>query len=53
VAAHVVDAETAIARLNLQARTLSNSEALARLLLRSESVASSKSEGLEVGARQR
>jgi Fic family protein len=52
VAADVADAETAITRLNLQARTLSNSEALARLLLRSESVASSKIEGLEVGARR-
>ncbi|MBN1628712.1 MAG: Fic family protein [Thermoleophilia bacterium] len=52
VAADVVEAETAITRLNLQARALSNSEALARLLLRSESVASSKIEGLEVGARR-
>ena len=50
VAADVADAETAITRLNLEARALSNSEALARLLLRSESVASSKIEGLEVGA---
>jgi len=52
VAADVTEAETAITRLNLQARALSNSEALARLLLRSESVASSKIEGLEVGARR-
>lgn len=52
VAADVVEAETAITRLNLQARALSNSEALARMLLRSESVASSKIEGLEVGARR-
>ena len=50
VAAEVTDAEIAVARLNLEARGLSNSEALARLLLRSESVASSKIEGLEVGA---
>ena len=50
VAADVSEAEMAIARLNLEARGLSNSEALARLLLRSESVASSKIEGLEVGA---
>ena len=50
VAADVTDAEMAIARLNLEARGLSNSEALARLLFRSESVASSKIEGLEVGA---
>lgn len=52
VAADVAEAETAITRLNLEARALSNSEALARLLLRSESVASSKIEGLEVGARR-
>ena len=50
VAADVSQAEMAIARLNLEAQALSNSEALARLLLRSESVASSKIEGLEVGA---
>jgi Fic family protein len=52
VAADVAEAEIAIARLDLEARALSNSEALARLLLRSESVASSKIEGLEVGARR-
>jgi Fic family protein len=52
VAADVSDAETAIVRLNLEARGLSNSDALARLLLRIESVASSKIEGLEVGARR-
>jgi len=52
VAADVTEAEIAIARLNLEAQSLSNSEALARLLLRSESVASSKIEGLEVGARR-
>ena len=52
VAADVVEAETAITRLNLEARALSNSEALARVLLRSESVASSKIEGLEVGVRR-
>ena len=50
VAADVSEAEMAVARLNLEARGLSNSEALARLLLRGESVASSKIEGLEVGA---
>jgi Fic family protein len=52
VAADVGEAERAITRLNLEARGLSSSEALARLLLRSESVASSKIEGLEVGARR-
>lgn len=52
VAADVAEAETAITRLNLETHALSNSEALARLLLRSESVASSKIEGLEVGARR-
>ena len=51
-AADVADAETAVARLNLEARTLIDSEALARLLLRAEAVASSKIEGLEVGARR-
>ena len=52
VAADVVDAETAIARLNAQASALADTEALARLLLRAESVASSRIEGLEIGARR-
>ena len=52
VAADVADAEAAITRLNMQVRALSDSEALARLLLRSEAVASSKIEGLEIGARR-
>jgi len=52
VAADVAEAERAVTRLNLEARVLSNSEALARLLLRSESVASCKIEGLEVEARR-
>jgi Fic family protein len=52
VAADVVDAETAIARLNTEASALADTEALARLLLRAESVASSRIEGLEVGARR-
>jgi Fic family protein len=51
-AADVADAEAAVARLNLEARTLIDSEALARLLLRAEAVASSKIEGLEVGSRR-
>ena len=51
-AADLADAEAAVARLNLQARTLIDSEALARLLLRAEAVASSRIEGLEVGSRR-
>jgi Fic family protein len=51
-AADVADAENALARLNLEARSLIDSEALARLLLRAEAVASSKIEGLEVGSRR-
>lgn len=52
VAADVADAENAIARLNIHARALVDTEALARLLLRAESVASSRIEGLEIGARR-
>ena len=52
VAADVADAEAAITRLNLDARRLVDTEALARLLLRAESVASSKIEGLEIGPRR-
>ena len=52
VAADVADAEAAILRLNAAAVTLGDTEALARLLLRAESVASSKIEGLEVGPRR-
>ena len=52
VAADVADAETAITRLNAQASALADTEALARLLLRAESVASSRIEGLEIGARR-
>jgi Fic family protein len=52
VAADVADAEAAIARLNTAAITLVDTEALARLLLRAECVASSKIEGLEVGPRR-
>ncbi|MGH7728266.1 MAG: Fic family protein [Vulcanimicrobiaceae bacterium] len=48
VAADVADAERSIARLDIEARALANTEALARLLLRAESVASSKIEGLTV-----
>ncbi len=49
VTADVVDAEVALARFDSQALALADTEALARLLLRAESVASSKIEGLEVG----
>ncbi|MHB8263340.1 MAG: Fic family protein [Acidimicrobiales bacterium] len=52
VAADIADAETAIARLNVEASSLVDTEALARILLRAESVASSRIEGLEIGARR-
>jgi Fic family protein len=51
-AADVADAERAIAVLDAQASALVDTEALARILLRAESVASSRIEGLEVGARR-
>ncbi|MGH3298145.1 MAG: Fic family protein [Trebonia sp.] len=52
MAADVTDAEAAIRRLNAEASALADTEALARLLLRAESVASSRIEGLEIGARK-
>ena len=52
VAAAITGAESALARLDTSAATLANSEALARLLLRAESVASSRIEGLEIGGRR-
>ncbi len=52
VAADVADAERAIAALDASAAALANTEALARLLLRAESVASSFIEGLVVGGRR-
>lgn len=52
IVADVADAETAIARLNTEAAALVDTEALARLLLRAESVASSWIEGLEIGGRR-
>jgi Fic family protein len=52
VAADVADAERAIATLGASAAALANTEALARLLLRAEAVASSFIEGLVVGGRQ-
>lgn len=48
VAADIADAERAINRLDTSALALSNTEALARLLLRAEAVASSHIEGLSV-----
>jgi Fic family protein len=52
VAADIADAEASIARLNIEAISLVDTEALARVLLRAESVASSRIEGLEIGARR-
>jgi Fic family protein len=52
VAADLSDAEQAIVRLDSSGVALANSEPLARLLLRAESVASSRIEGLEIGARR-
>lgn len=52
VAADVTDAEAAITRFDAKATALANTEGLARLLLRAESVASSRIEGLEVGGRR-
>ena len=52
VAADIADAEAAMTRLDVEATSLSSTEALARILLRAESVASSRIEGLEVGARR-
>lgn len=52
VAADVADAERAIATLDATAAALANTEALARLLLRAESVASSFIEGFVVGGRR-
>ena len=52
VAADLAGAEAALVRLDATATTLADTEALARLLLRAESVASSRIEGLEVGGRR-
>ena len=52
VAADVADAEAAVIRLNTTAVGLADTEAIARLLLRAEAVASSRIEGLEIGARR-
>jgi Fic family protein len=52
VAADITDAEAAIRRLDTEAAALTDTEAVARLLLRAESVASSRIEGLEIGPRR-
>ena len=52
MAAEVAQAEAAIAQLNRSAVALVDTETLARLLLRAESVASSYIEGLAVGGRR-
>ncbi|HYB22569.1 MAG TPA: Fic family protein [Solirubrobacteraceae bacterium] len=52
VAADVAGAEAAIARINVEAAALIDTEALARILLRAEAVASSRIEGLDIGARR-
>jgi Fic family protein len=52
VAADVTDAEAAMARIDVTATALVDTETLARILLRAESVASSRIEGLEAGARR-
>jgi Fic family protein len=52
VAADLAEAEAAIVVLNDRATALRNREALARLLLRAECVASSQIEGLDVGGRR-
>ena len=52
VAADVADAEADLVRLNEAVGALADTEALARLLLRAESVASSRIEGLVVGGRR-
>ena len=52
VAADISDAEAALVRLNASGSALAGAESLARLLLRAESVASSRIEGLVIGGRR-
>ena len=52
VVADIAEAEAAVISLQGRARALVDTEALARLLLRAESVASSHMEGLQVGGRR-
>ena len=51
-AADIADAEADLVRLNAAVDALADTETLARLLLRAESVASSRIEGLVVGGRR-
>lgn len=51
-AADIADAEKAVITLNAHADVLASTEVLARILLRAESVASSKIEGLVIGPRR-
>ncbi len=51
-AAEVADAERAIVDFNRKASALASTEALARILLRAESLASSRIEGMVMGARR-
>ncbi len=51
-AADVADAERAVSRLDEGAHGLADSEAIARMLLRTEAVASSRIEGLQIGERR-
>ena len=52
VAADIGHAEAALVRLDASTAALAGTEAVARLLLRAESIASSRIEGLEVGGRR-
>jgi Fic family protein len=52
VTADVAEAEASVATMNARVSALVDTEALARILLRAEAVASSRIEGLEVGARR-
>lgn len=52
VVADIADAERAATRFDFSAALLSSTEALARILLRAESVASSRIEGLEISAQR-
>jgi Fic family protein len=52
VAADIADAEAAISHMDVEVTALVDTEALARILLRAEAVASSRIEGLEVGAKR-
>ena len=51
VVTEITDAQEAIIKFNTEAESLANTEALARILLRAESVASSKIEGLTISPR--